>query len=176
MLTSGPLLALVLPMLDLSDLPPMEIPPMPAGASRVEMHAGWYVAKETGMELEGGLVGAGYLVRFSDGSNIKRGTLASRVALSWFTAGESEKPVDSYWVGPFMRIEAASELMGRHRGLDFGTVNRAAGDLGFRFPLSSFFASAGSIAIGYAVAHDREGTTYKGPKHGVRLQVDFALK
>jgi hypothetical protein len=176
MLTSGPLLALVLPFLDISDLPPMEIPPMPAGASRMELHAGGYLASEKGMELEGGLVGAGYLVRFNDGSSDKRGTLASRVALSWFTAGESERPADRYWVGPFMRIEAQSELMGRHPGLDFGTVNRAAGDLGFRFPMNSFFASTGSVAIGYAVAHDREGTAYEGPKHGVRLQVDFALK
>ena len=175
-LTHGPFLGLILPMLDIADLPPVPTPPMPVGASRIETHAGWYLAGDTGFEVEGGLVGAGYIVRRSDGTNQKRGTLAARVAGTWFTPGESEMPVDRYWVGPFVRAEAASEIFGRHDGPEFGQVNRAAADLGYRYPLGGSVGSAGSLGIGYAVAHDRQGVVYQGIKHGLRLQVDFVLR
>ena len=57
-----------------------------------------------------------------------------------------------------------------------GGVNRAAFDLGFRYPLGPSSPSTGAIGIGYAVAHDRTGVSYEGIKHGVRLQLDFALR
>jgi len=176
MLTSGPFLALVLPFMDMADLPPLETPPMPMGASRIETQAGWFVATDLGFEVEAGLVGAGYLVRFGSGEKVKRGTLATRVATTWFTPDDSEMPMDRYWIGPFVRLEGATELMGRHEGVDFGTVNRAVADLGFRFALGPTHPSAGSIGIGYGVALDRAGTAYAGLKHGIRLQADFALR
>jgi hypothetical protein len=85
-------------------------------------------------------------------------------------------PVDRYGVGPFVRAEAASELMGRHPGWGFGRVNRAAADLGFRFALGPTQPTVGSIGIGYGLAHDLDGLSYEGIKHGIRLQLDFALR
>jgi len=176
MLTSGPLLALVLPVLDISDLPPLQTPPMPVGASRIEIHSGWYVATDIGLEVEAGLVGAGYIVRFQDGTLARRGTLATRLASTWFTLQDSDMPQDRFWVGPFVRAECASELMGRYEGLSFGTVNRAAMDLGFRYSLGPATPGTGSIGIGYGLAHDKDGRSHEGIKHGLRLQLDFALR
>jgi hypothetical protein len=131
----GPFLALVLPMLDMADPPPLPTPPMPAGASRIEAHTGWYLAADQGIEAEAGLAGAGYLVRLHDGSTTKRATLGTRASLTFFTPGESEMPLDRYWLGPFGRVEVGSELMGRHSGLGWGQVNRATLDLGLRSAL-----------------------------------------
>ena len=144
MLTSGPLLALILPFVDLGDIPPMQTPPMPNGAARMEAHAGWFLAVDTGIEFETSLVGAGYLVSFPDGSRAKRGTLATRLAATWFTPGESDMPLDRFWVGPFIRAEGSTDLLGRHEGLEFGSVNKAVLDFGFRFSLREAHPSDGT--------------------------------
>jgi hypothetical protein len=169
----GPFLALVLPMLDMADPPPLPTPPMPAGASRIEAHTGWYLAADQGIEAEAGLTGAGYLVRLHDGSTTKRATLGTRASLTFFTPGESEMPLDRYWLGPFGRVEVGSELMGRHSGLGWGQVNRATLDLGLRSALGASAGASTAMSVGYGVVHDRE---IDALTHGIRLQVDFALR
>ncbi len=176
MITAGPLLALVLPFLDLTDVPPTQTPPVPVGAARIETHAGAYLSMASGFEIEGGLVGSGYMVRFEDGSKAKKGILGTRIAATWFTPEDSDTPHDRYWIGPFVRTEVGTDLLGRHEGFEFGQVNRAVADLGFRFALGPDHPSTGAIGIGYGLSHDTTGAVYDGIKHGLRLQLDFALR
>jgi hypothetical protein len=169
--THGPLLALLLPLFDAADPPPVQTPPMPAGAMRSEIQTGYYIAHDFGWELEATLVGAGYLVGWPDESVTKRGTLWGRVANTWFVYKDSRMVADRYWLGPFARTELGTELMGRYKGEGIATLSRANFDVGYRFGFGA--PGAGAIGFGYGLTHDRVDGAID---HGIRLQLDIGIR
>jgi hypothetical protein len=163
----GPFIALALPLLDAADPPPLATPPMPAGASRAELHAGVSQAFLSGLELDLAVVGAGYLVAWSDGGITPTATLGPQASLRFFTAADSDLVADRYWVGPFMGTALGTELIGRH-GTTPLALGRAQFDVGLRFETSAW--TAGEFTLGYGVVHDRVASSLH---HGLKIQ--FAI-
>ena len=165
------MLALLLPLMDFADPPPLATPPNPAGAMRSEIQTGWYMAHDFGWELEATVVGAGYLVAWPNESITQRGTLWARVANTWFMYKDSVIEADRYWLGPFVRSEAGTELMGRYKGEGISTLNRVNADVGYRFGIRT--PLWGAIGFGYGVTHDRVASAFD---HGVRIQLDIGIR
>lgn len=170
-LTYGPFLALLLPALDAADPPPLATPPMPAGAMRAEVQTGYFIAHDYGWELEATVVGAGYLVGWPDESVTQRGTLWARMANTWFVYKDSVIEADRYWLGPFLRGEVGTELIGRYKGEGIATLNRANFDVGYRFGFGA--PGFGAVGFGYGLTHDRVNEALN---HGVRIQLDIGIR
>jgi len=138
---------------------------------RAEMVTGWFIADDLGWELEATVAGAGYIVAWPDESMSPRGTLWGRVTNTWFVYKDSSMVAERYWLGPFVRGEAGTELLGRYKDHGIATLNRGNLDVGYRF---SFGAPTwGSIGFGYGVTHDRVASEID---HGVRIQFEIGMR
>ena len=166
----APFISLAIPFLDIADPPPIQVPPMPAGASRVELSTGLGVVTDMGWETDLALVGGGYLLGWPDGSVEPRGTMWTRLSCTHYTLNDSEMMHDRFWIGPFVRGEVGTELWGRY---DFapGSLARVGTDFGYRFETTTLVS--GAISLGYGVIRDfRDTKTH----HGLKLQLDLMFR
>lgn len=166
----APFVTLALPVLDLADPPPIQVPPMPAGASRIELSSGLGVVSDMGWEFDLAVVGAGYLLAWPDRSVEPRGTLWTRTSATYYTVNGAEMVDDRFWLGPFVRADLGSEIMGRY-GFSPGSLIRVGTDLGFRFETTPLMS--GAIGLGYGVIRDfQQPRTY----YGMKVQLDLTIR
>ena len=165
-----PFFLVSLPIVDLADPPPRPAPPIPMGASKLEMRTGLGFATDDGVELD--LYGAatGYMVAWSETERETFSTAWTGLTATYYTPADSEMIAGRYWIGPMIRGGLSMEVYGRY-GVKPASLRRIDFDLGYRFDMET--SVSGAVSIGWGVVHDSVAPAWQ---QGMRLVADFAFR
>ena len=166
----SPFLVLGLPVVDLADPPPRPAPPMPIGASKMELRTGLGLVTDGGLEIDLHATGTGYVVAWSETERDSFGTTWTGLQVTYYTPADAEMMADRYWIGPLVRGGLSTELFGRH-GFKPGALQRIDFDLGYRFHMEN--SISGAVGLGWGVVHDHVINDWY---QGMKLLVEFSFR
>ncbi len=146
----SPFFSVFAPVVDLADPPPVIADRQPTGSSRIAVTAGVGLTDDIGWEIDLGTVASAYLTQRGQQMETAS-TLWSQLQVTHYMPAESEMVHDRFWIGPFARGTAGTELIGRH-GVAPGTLRRIDAAVGLRGEAE--LGASAAIGIGWSVIHD----------------------
>lgn len=160
-----PVLAVLAPVVDLADPPPVRSTRAPSGASRLALSAGVGLTDDIGWEFDLTAVASGYLVQRQQTASTAS-TVWTQLQATHYLPAESEMVADRFWIGPFVRGAAGTEIAGRH-GFSPGALQRIDASVGLRGEAD--LGASAAVGIGWSVVHDTPESDWM---HGMHVLVD----